>query len=351
MQNNALDKCHRVNRIEDRDRRIRKGTIMKVGSGDLKFEAIEGWGELPPGWNFGRIVTAVAVDSQDRLYVFNRGEHPIIIFDKEGRFLDSWGEGVFTRPHGLCIAPDETIFCVDDDGHAIRQFRLDGAPLKTISVDKPADTGYEPGYAHSVARSGPPFCYPTDLVVSPGGDMYISDGYGNARIHKYTGDGKLLFSWGDPGNGPSQFVIPHGMCVDREGRLYVADRQNERIQIFNSNGEFITQWTSVLCPNKMVIDDEDIMYVAELGLVVRGDKKNPIFLANGPHARITLRNLDGNILTEWGAQDPSGTGLFFAPHGIALDSEKSIYVGEVAGSYSRGRVAPDKPVLNKYVRV
>ena len=271
---------------------------MKVGSGKFVFEAIAGWGQLPAGWSYGGQVPGVAVDSQDRVYVFNRGEDPVIIFDQDGQFLGSWGEGLFTRPHGLCIGPDETIYCVDDEGHAVRHFSLDGSPVGAITVEHPADTGYKPGYVHSVARSGPPFCYPTDLIFSANGDMYVSDGYGNARIHKFSGNGELLLSWGDPGDGPGQFVVPHGLCADRTGRIYVADRQNERIQVFSPEGEFVTQWQDVRCPNKMVIDSEDNMYVTELGLVVLGNIDNPQFFLNGPHVRMTVRDLSGNILVE-----------------------------------------------------
>ena len=236
---------------------------MKVGSGKFAFEAIEGWGQLPPGWSYGGQVPGVAVDSQDRVYALNRGAHPVIIFDPEGRFLGSWGEGLFSRPHGLCIGADDTIYCVDDQGQAVRHFTLDGGPLAAITVEQPVDTGYKPGYLDSVVRSGPPFCYPTDLVFSPDGDMYV----------------------------------------------------------------------------------------AEMGLVVRGNVDSPQFFPDGPHARVTVRNLSGGILAEWGARDPRGAGLYFAPHGIAMDSEKNLYVGEVSDAYSQGRAAPDKPVLNKYVRL
>ena len=139
--------------------------MRKVGSGSFTFEAVTGWGQLPAGWSYGGQVPGLAVDSQDRVYVFNRGEHPVIIFGQDGEFLGSWGEGLFTRPHGLCIGPDETIYCVDDEGHAVRQFSLDGSPLGAISVSVPAETGYKPGYPHSVLRSCGPFCYPTDLVT------------------------------------------------------------------------------------------------------------------------------------------------------------------------------------------
>ena len=322
-----------------------------VGSGKFVFEAIEGWGQLPPDFSYEGQIPGLALDSQDRVYVFTRGKYPVIIFDRTGRFLGSWGEGMFTRPHGLCIGPDETIYCVDDEGNAIRQFTLDGKPLSAITVAQPSPTGYKPGYPHSVARSGPPFCYPTDLALSAGGDIYVSDGYGNARIHRYSPDGKLSLSWGQPGNGPGEFVLPHGLCIDKAGQIYVADRENKRIQVFSPEGEFITQWTDVYCPNKMVIDDEENMYVAEMGLVVQGDADHPQFFPDAPHGRITVRNLSGDILAEWGALDPMGTGLYYAPHCMGLDFQKNLYVGEVAGSYSRGRAAHDKPVLNKYVRL
>ncbi len=324
---------------------------MRVGTGSLLFEAIEGWGELPRGWSYGGVAAGVAVDSQDQVYVFNRGEHPVVVFDSEGRFLGSWGEGKFTRPHAICIAPDETIYCIDDNGQAIHRFRDNGTLLESLTVAEPSDTGYKPGYPHSVIRSGPPFCYPTDLVIAPNGDIFVSDGYGNARIHRYDSGHRLLRSWGDPGSEPGQFVIPHGLCVDGDGRVYVADRQNQRIQIFDREGQLITIWDDIRCPNKMVIDKEGIMYVAELGLVVTGDIDALRYSPEGPYARITARDKNGRILAQWGAQEPTGKGLYFAPHGIAIDSQKNLYVGEVAASYSRGEAAADKTVLNKYVRL
>ena len=324
---------------------------MQVGSGKFVFEAIEGWGQLPPGFSYEAQIPGLVVDSQDRVYVLNRGKHPLIIFDSQGNFLGSWGDQLFTRPHALCIGPDETIYCVDDEGNAIHRFTLDGKLISSITVDQPAQTGYRPGYAHSVERAGPPFHHPTDLAIAPNGDIYVSDGYGNARIHRYTPDGKLSLSWGQPGDGPGEFVTPHGLCIDKQGRVYIADRQNMRIQIFTPDGEFITQWKDVHCPNQMVIDDEDNMYVAELGLVVQGDIDNPRYDPDAPHGRVTVRNLSGDILAEWTGQDPMGAGLYYVPHCIDLDSQKNLYVGEVARSYSRGQAPPDKTVLNKYVRL
>ena len=175
---------------------------MRVGANEFIYEEVKPWGELPQGWVIPEVAD-VAVDSQDRLYVFARGRHPVIVLDREGHFLTSWGEGLFKRPHGACIAPDDTVYCVDDEGQAVRRFTPDGRLLMTITAEScPADTGYVRGQS-PVLRAGPPFNFPTGVAVSPTGEIYVSDGYGNARIHKFAANGQLLFSWGEPGDRKS----------------------------------------------------------------------------------------------------------------------------------------------------
>src|SRR5579862_5822167 len=155
-----------------------------LGSGEHRYRVVENWAKLPDGWEF-RDVAAVAVDSKDRVYVFNRGEHPMMVFDRDGNFLRSWGVGVFTRPHGIHMAPDDTIFCTDDGDHSVRRLSLDGKLLGTIGI---------PGEP-APFMSGNPFRRCTHTALSPEGEIYISDGYGNARIHKYAPDGRRLMSW------------------------------------------------------------------------------------------------------------------------------------------------------------
>lgn len=317
----------------------------RVGSGEFVYEEVKHWGQLPAAWAFVE-VAGVAV-SQDRVYVFSRSEHPLTIFDREGRFLGSWGESFFKRPHGLFIGPDDAVYCVDDCGHAVYKFTTDGQLLMTISTaDHPADTGYDGSHTETVIRSGPPFNYPTALALSPDGTLYVSDGYGNARVHKFTPDGTLLLSWGRPGDGPGQFITPHDVYVDTAGLVYVADRQNCRIQIFSPQGELINQWRDVRWPCDMCLDTEERLYVAEVGGVFMGEPD-----LDRPSARITVRDLTGKILAEWGEQDPLGTGRYFSPHGIACDSRGDLYVGEVAVSYPGGRAPVSWSVLRKYVRV
>jgi hypothetical protein len=164
-----------------------------VGDGAYAYEPVENWAKLPPGWSFKEI-GGVGVDKNDNVYVFNRGEHPMIVFDREGHFLRSFGEGLFPRAHGVFMAPDDTIWLTDDGDHTVRQCTLQGKVLLTLGISgKPAPY-----------MSGEPFHRCTHTAMSPQGDIYVSDGYGNSRVHKYTPNGKLMLSWGGPGTDPGE---------------------------------------------------------------------------------------------------------------------------------------------------
>ena len=190
-----------------------------VGNGDYKYRIVEDWAKVPDGWSF-KEVGAVGVDAKDNVYAFNRGEHPVMVFDRDGNFLRSWGEGQYPRAHGVHMGPDDSIYLTDDGGHFVRKCSLDGKVLLEIGVPgKPAPY-----------MSGEPFHRCTHTALSPKGEIYVSDGYGNAKVHKYSPDGKLLMSWGEPGTGEGEFNIVHNICTDAEGWVYVADRENHRVQ-------------------------------------------------------------------------------------------------------------------------
>ena len=214
-----------------------KGSSMIVGSGRFKYRVNAEWAKLPDGWSF-KEVGGVGVDSKDNVYVFNRGEHPMILFDRQGNFLRSWGEDHYPRPHGVHMAPDDTMFLTDDGGHFVRKVTLDGKVLLELGVPgRPAPF-----------MSGEPFHRCTHTALSPKGDIYVSDGYGNARVHKYSPNGELLMSWGEPGTGEGEFNIVHNICCDADGWLYVADHENHRVQVFDGNGRYETQWKNLHRP-------------------------------------------------------------------------------------------------------
>ena len=320
---------------------------------EFQYEANDHWARLPPGWGWTE-VAAVAADSQDRVYVFNRGEHPVMIFDRQGTFLRAWGEGLFARAHGLFIGPDDALYCTDDLDHTVRKFTPEGRLLLTLGTSgQPSDTGATSIDYRTIVRAGPPFHYPTNLALSPAGEIYITDGYGNARVHKFSADGRLLFSWGEPGTGPGQFHVPHGIAVDPTGTVFVADRENSRIQLFTSEGKFLSAWTDVIRPCQVFIDGQRDVYVAELGFRAGMWPGTMAPTANAPGGRVSIFNQHGELRARWGGgENPCAPGDFFAPHGIWCDSRGDLYVAEVIMSAggNRGLVPPTCHALQKFVR-
>jgi DNA-binding beta-propeller fold protein YncE len=326
---------------------------MKTGHcREFGYEPDDHWAQWPAGWDHAEAV-AVAADGE-RVYVFNRGARPVLVFRRDGTFLRSWGEGLFTRPHGLFVGPDRSVYCTDDCGHTVRKFTPDGELLLTLGTHgQPSDTGATSMDYRTIRRAGPPFHFPTNLAISPEGDLFVSDGYGNARVHKFSPDGRLLFSWGDPGDGPGQFHLPHGIAVDRHGTVYVADRENSRVQLFTPDGRFVAEWTDVARPCQVFLDAAGNVYVAELGF--RAGRwpgtGNPPADATG--GRVSIFDRHGNLRARWGGgKDPCAPGDFFAPHGIWVDDRGDIYVAEVvlSGGGNSGLVSPDCHTLQKFVR-
>ena len=313
------------------------GALM--GSGEYLYEVAEGWGRLPEGWTY-REAAAVGVDRKDQVYVFSRGAHPVIVFDSEGNFLRSWGEGVFKRPHGVTMGPDDAIYLTDDGDHSVRKCTLEGKILMTLGIPgKPAPF-----------QSGEPFNRCTHVAFSPKGEIYVSDGYGNSRVHKYTPDGKLIFSWGEPGTDPGQFNIVHNVCTDKDGYVYVADRENHRIQVFDPNGKFQTQWHNVHRPCALYMHTGPIplCYLGELGPGLPVNKDIPNL---GP--RLSILDMAGKVLARLGdIRGGEGPGQFIAPHGLALDSKGNIYVGEVSWTIMGQRLDPPRELrsLQKLVK-
>jgi DNA-binding beta-propeller fold protein YncE len=326
---------------------------VRFGSGELRFELVEGWEQLPLGWSHPD-VAGVSTDSEGNVYLFCRGEHPVIVYDRSGRVIESWGEGEFSyRVHGMSMHDDE-LFLVDDGAHSAGRYSLDGRLLQAIGPSGiPSGSGYDGSDVASVVRGTPPYNRPTKLAVAPNGDLYVSDGYGNSRVHRFGADGMLLHSWGEPGEGEGEFRLPHGVCADAEGRIFVADRQNDRIQIFDADGRYLSEWSDVQRPQDIFVDGDGLVFVGEL-VWQAGDysfRRGPI--VETEPARLSIFDLDGNLLLRWSDLDPTRPGYFIAPHGIWVDDEGSLYVAEVTDTFavSKGLAPPDAHTFQKFARV
>ncbi len=262
-----------------------------------QFKHVPGWGRLPKGWVYTQ-VAGVAVDSRDRVLVLCRGEHPIIVFTREGDFVESWGEGVFSNAHGAYIDTEDSFYCVDSADHTVRKFGRDGELVFTMGTkDVPHP-------------DGSPFNKPTDIAQAQNGDLYVTDGYGNNRVHRFSREAELIQSWGEAGTGESQFNLPHGVWIDGK-RVLVADRQNGRIQVFTLEGEFVEEWTGLARPCDIYMDGSGTIYVAEL------------------MARLSIMTRKGKVLATMGGERSFDPGKFYAPHCCWRDSRGGLYVGEV----------------------
>lgn len=308
---------------------------QEFGYGSLRYNFVEDWAKLPSDINFVEC-PGVAVDSNDNIYVLTRGLHPVIVFDRDGNFLRSFGEGMFSnRTHGLYIAYDDSLLIADDGLHTIQKLNQQGQKIMEIGLRNQPSPKW----------SGLPFNRPTSAAIRPNnGDIYVSDGYGNSRVHVYSSSGDYKFSWGEPGIDPGQFIRPHNIAIDRSDRVYVVDREAHRIQIFDYEGNFLTMWSNIHRPDSMVLWDEHI-YIGELNGMPGVDD------APGLGHRVSIYNLDGEMVSRFGSpEEGTGPGQFIAPHGIAVDSMGSIYVSEVSFTIRGSHMDPPRELrsLSKY---
>ena len=277
--------------------------MATVGSGDYQYERVPEWPNMPKYWEFGAASDG-AVNSQDEVYIFSRGAHPLTIWDTDGNFISSWGEGTFSaNPHGIYIAPNDNVWLVDRDFHIATEYTPGGEEIRTLGEK----------LAPSPSFQGMPFNMPSGLAIAPDGNMFVSDGYGGHRVHKFSADGELLMSWGKQGTGPGEFALLHNIWVDERGRVIICDRENNRIQIFDGDGNFLEEWTDLESPGDLWIHDS-VIYVVE----------------QGAGTGVSIWTLDGDLLSRWrGSDEGAAHGSVIGGHGICVDSHGSIYVTEI----------------------
>jgi hypothetical protein len=316
------------------------------------YRVIAGWEQLPAGYRHGDVV-GVAVDSRDRLFALTRRDARCLVYAPDGTFIRSFGEELFTEQiHALTIDAHDYLYTVDGGDHTVRKFSPDGELLLTLGTPGVAsDTGYDGKVTASITRPGPPFNRPTKAAIAPNGDIFVSDGYGNARIHHFSADGELLASWGEFGSGPGQFNLPHGVLVV-DDKVIVADRENDRVQLFTPEGELLEIWDHIQRPADIFIDRHGLLSIASLpwraGAADLGGPLRKYTLPGG----VYIVDLAGNVLVHWANVAGCDAGSFIAPHGIAVDSRGDIYVGEVTWTHGvlGGYVPEGCHSLQKFTR-
>ena len=271
---------------------------MTVGSGSHRYECVDGWPQLPTGLTLGWI-GSVATDHQGRVYCFCRGTHPMVVFDTAGQVEATWGDEYLNHAHGVFIDTDDRLWLTDRYAQVIWVCETDGTVVRRL------------GYPNVTSADGGFFNHPTNMHLGPDGSVYVSDGYADNCCHRFSADGRLLLSWGSAGHEPGQFNLPHGIWVLSDNRVLVADRENHRIQVFDPEGGFLEQWHGFRQPSDFFVDEAaGLIYLAEVG------------------GRVSILDLDGSVVTAWESPVPRGR-PFKAPHGIWVDPEGAIYVGEV----------------------
>ena len=226
---------------------IRKPLIVTLAG--RRYAVERNWGQEPA--KFAKaMVSQVAVDSAGRVHMFRRGDPPVLVFEPDGSFAYAYGEGRIADAHGIYIDRDDRVFLADRDAHEIIACTPAGQELLRLGN-----------------RNSPkwerPFNHPTDIAVAADAEIYVSDGYGNARVHRFTPEGEYLGGWGEVGTGQGQFMTPHAVWVDGQNRVLVADRENDRVQLFTRDGTFIEEWYGLCRPMDIFVDAAGVIYVTD----------------------------------------------------------------------------------------
>jgi YVTN family beta-propeller protein len=263
------------------------------------YKPVAVWDASSTGMELDKIL-GIGIDSKGRVYATaGKGDNGVLVFDSDGKVIDSWGKG-FISKHGLRVINDK-VWVTDRERHIVMQFSLDGKLLRILGTDGKSGLGTNE------------FNMPSDIAVAPNGDIYISDGYINSRVMRFGADGRFKQSWGTKGNQPRRFNLVHNIVIDKKGRVYIADRENERVQIFDADGKFLDQWKHVGKPFGLYIDDETKVYITD-----------------GQSNKVYIVDEKGKVISTFG-KTGEAPGEFQMAHSITLDSKGNIYVAEGDG--------------------
>ncbi|HTI49799.1 MAG TPA: peptidyl-alpha-hydroxyglycine alpha-amidating lyase family protein [Planctomycetaceae bacterium] len=283
------------------------------------YEVDAAWPKKPENIKW-RYMTGVAVDKQDRIWTINAVDPPVQVYDRDGKLLDSWGTGQFTLPHYLRIDGEGNVWAADFRQHTIRKFTPKGELLLTLGV--PNERGNDERHLNG----------PTDIAITPAGEIFVTDGYGNNRIIHFDKTGKFVKTWGKLGVGAGELSQPHSIVVDSKGRLYVAERNNCRIQIFDQNGKSLDQWRNLVNPWGLCMLPNDELIVCGSSPKRWTERGN---LGNPPTDQLVMKfDTDGRVQELWtfplARPDEMLPGHLDWVHGLGVDSQGNLYLSDVA---------------------
>jgi DNA-binding beta-propeller fold protein YncE len=277
------------------------------------YHLVEGFPQLPPNLQLGAC-SAVAADSKGDIFVFTRAEPPILVFHSDGQFVRSFGDKLFKSPHGLRIDEHDNIFVTDNADHTVTKFTHDGKVVFTL------------GEKGVPGEDDKHFNKPADIAFAKNGDFFIADGYGNSRVVKFDKTGKYLLAWGKKGAGEGEFNLPHNVRLDSKGNVYVADRENRRIQVFTQDGKFLRQFGGFWAYGLFIAPDDTL------------------FVTDGRANRVHHMTLDGKILASFGLEG-SKPGQFHLPHGVTVAADGAVYITEIDGKRVQKFVKSNQALL------
>jgi streptogramin lyase len=281
------------------------------------FQVVQGWPANDSEVSMGTM-TGVAVAPDGHVWVVGQGHPPVREYDAQGNFIRGWGKGQIVMGHQIRLGPDGSVWIADAGRHCIEKFRQDGTRLLTLGT--PGERGDDAGH----------FNEPTDMAFTPDGDVFVSDGYGNARVVHFRSDGTFVKAWGTRGSRPGQFSLVHSIVADKRGRLLVADRNNARIQVFDRDGRFIAQWVNLIVPWGLWVTSDGDVWVC--GSSPAAWQAEQFALATPPHDQLLMRlDADGRVLQLWTVPVGRKPGQLDWVHAVAADADGNVYCADYYG--------------------
>ena len=285
------------------------------------FQVDPAWPKKPATVTWGD-VPGVAVDAKDNVWIFTRHAPNLQIYSPDGQLLKTWPDLEHKSAHHLKFDGAGNVWMADVGLHTVRKFSPDGKLLLTLGT--PGVEGVDESH----------FNKPTDMAIAPSGDIFVSDGYGNNRVVHFDKDGKFVKAWGKLGAGPGEFNLPHAIAMDSKGRLYVADRSNARIQVFDQKGTFLEQWRNLIVPWGLWMTPQDELWACGSSPTVHHNAQGMTGIP--PHDQVLIRfDPSGKVLQLWcpklGVEGQEKPGETDWVHGVAMDSKGNLFVGDIKG--------------------